>query len=99
MTRRRRGRPVVNAGRDHDLFDYIEADTQGLPGMLNAAYAKVVEERRFGFRNVRTVESAYVKERQRRQAKAKPAAPDPIARIVSAVASLPPDCFVPDNRS
>ena len=63
----RLGRPIVNRERDRLIFAYVDELVRSKGLSLRNAYAKTAESGRFGAMSARTVESAYLKERQRRR--------------------------------
>ena len=81
----RLGRPRVNRERDRRIFADVELDRRtGLS--LRRAYVKTAESGGFGAMSARTVESAYVKERQRRRLARERIAAASNAQILAAAA-------------
>ena len=65
---------MVNGQRDRRIYAYVEVERRrGLS--LRRAYAKAAKQGGFGAMSARTVESAYLKERQRQRR--------PLARIAA----------------
>ena len=87
----RLGRPRVNGERDRLIFADVNELVRSKGLSLRSAYAKTAESGDFGAMSARTVESAYLKERQRSARRVGGAAAPMRGSPLSAMhSSLPP---------